>query len=135
MKKPITLQHGKRFRGQTRPQHLPKCHFLRETGLVSDVSRRLAVQRDYTKLQDLDVVIRPHRIECLAGIRAWIPQDVVVQIRDACPNVLAQEWTCPKVDIDDQVAEHINEKLSTDQEIITFRLREQELPGTVGFAH
>ena len=103
-------------------------------GLIRDVPRRQAIQRAYTKLQDLETVLRPHRNEYLSGVRAWIPQKVVAQIRDACPSISAQEWMCSEVDIDDQVARHIIEKLSTDQALIAFRLREQGLPGTLGFS-
>ena len=103
-------------------------------GLIRDVSRRQAIQRAYTKIQDLETELRPHREEYLAGVRAWIPQDVVDQIREACPSIIAREWMCSEVDIDDQVAGHIIEKLSTDRALLAFRLREQGLRGTLGFA-
>ena len=103
-------------------------------GLIRDVSRRQAIQRAYTKLQDLEAELRPHRNEYLTGVRAWIPQNIVRQIREACPSISAREWMCSEVDIDDQVAEQIIEKLSTDQALVAFRLREQGLPATLGFS-
>ena len=103
-------------------------------GLIRDISLRQAIQRAYTKLQDLETILRPHRSEYLAGVRGWIPQGIVRQIRESCPDITAQEWMCSEVNIDDQVAAHIIEKLSTDQALIAFRLREQGLPGTLSYS-
>ena len=99
-------------------------------GLITDVSRRQAIQRAYRMVRDLEAELRPYRDEYLTGVRAWIPQKVVNQIREACPNLSAPEWACSEVDIDDQVAARIIEHISTDQALLAFRLREQGLFAT-----
>ena len=103
-------------------------------GLIADISRRQAIQRAYRAIRDLVPELRPYRREYLAGVRAWIPQTVIDQIREVCTNITLPEWTCTEVDIDDQISAQIIEHISTDDALIAYRLREQGLFGTKSWA-
>jgi hypothetical protein len=103
--------------------------------LIKDVSRRHAIQRAYRAIRDLESELQPYRDEYLAGVRAWIPQKVVDQIREVCTNISEPEWVCAdvEVDIDDQISADIIEKLSNDKALLAFRLREQGLNATKSY--
>jgi hypothetical protein len=100
--------------------------------LIKDVSRRHAIQRAYRAIRELEPNLQPYRDEYLAGVRAWIPQKVVDQIREVCTNISEPEWVCAEVDvdIDDQISADIIEHLSNDKALLAFRLREQGLAST-----
>ena len=102
-------------------------------GLLADVEQRESVQRAYRELQALLPVQRPFRDEYLAGIRGWIPRRVVDQIREVCVRMDSPDWICPDVDLDDEVVQSIIGYISTDEALLSFRLREQGLGYAIDF--
>ena len=103
-------------------------------GLITDVSRRQAIQRAYTNLQILESMLRPNRAEYMAGIRGWFPQTVMDQIQAVCPTLRGDYPACFDVDldIDNGAVEKIIENLSTDQASVAFRIRRQGLAMKAG---
>ena len=70
----------------------------------------------------------PSRDQYLEGVRGWIPQRVVDQIRDVCPNISrSAEFICSDIDFDDALSAEIVASVSTDQARLAFQVRHQGL--------
>lgn len=98
--------------------------------LISDSDVREAIRRAYALVDRLEASRDPYRDEYLAGVRGWLPQQVVDQIREACPNFSrSEEFVCRDIDIDDNVAEEVMRQMSGEQARLAFQLRHQGLDG------
>ena len=97
-------------------------------GLIRNVERREAIQRAYSSIKQLESILRPFRNEYLTGIRGWIPNSVVQEIREACPDMLdSNRCSDIDIDIDARVVESVVERFSSDSATLAYRLRAQGL--------
>ena len=96
--------------------------------LISDTTRRESIRRAYAIVRTLEDSRFPSRDQYLAGVRGWIPQRVVEQIRDACPNMSrSEEFICSAIDLDDEISAEIVASVLTDQGRLAFQVRHQGL--------
>ena len=96
--------------------------------LISDTTRRESIRRAYAIVRRLEDSRFPSRDLYLAGVRGWIPQRVVEQIRDACPNISrSEEFICSAIDLDDEISAEIVASVLTDQGRLAFQVRHQGL--------
>ena len=95
--------------------------------LIADADLREAIQQAYKAVLEVEAGRSPNRDEYLTGVRGWIPQRVVNQLRANCADMSAEGWTCPPVDLDDRDVDAIMRHLSTDSALLAFRVREQGL--------
>ena len=97
-------------------------------GFIRNVPRRQAIQRAYSEVRELESILRPNRQEYLIGLRGWIPQPVIEQIREVCPTLTAPvPCTNVDLDIDARAVEALIERISSDSALLAYRLREQGL--------
>jgi hypothetical protein len=96
--------------------------------LITPVALREAIQRAYAALSNLESQQAPYRDEYLKGVRGAIPQELILQIREACPNISAAELICQPADLPDEAAERVLTRLMIDEAATAFRIRQQSLP-------
>jgi len=100
--------------------------------LLTPADFRVAIQRAYRFLEQVEAERAPSRDEYLRGVRAWLPLSVIDQIREACPNMSAVEFHCPRVDLSEADVARILKRIDSEQAHVAFQLRRQALPATLG---
>jgi len=98
---------------------------LGRSGSIPGTDRRAAIHRAYRMLGRLQNAMTPYRDEYLEGVRAWIPQSVISQIRNSCQGPGLSD--CQEIDLDQETVMAIVEHLSTERATLAFRMREQGL--------
>lgn len=100
--------------------------------LVEDTELRAAIRLAYQRTFDVEPELWPYRDEYLKGVRAWIPQSTIDDIRDACPDMTLpdSQYRCETAEVNEQIADDLVIRFANDEATLAFLLRKQGLIAT-----
>jgi hypothetical protein len=98
--------------------------------LIASPERRQAIQTAYRTIERAELVLAPFREEYILRIRGWIPQEVILHLREVCPNISDPQPACREPAIPSDELVRIISGFGLDDARLAFQARHQALPET-----